>query len=123
MKEIPTKYLVACLVGFLILIAWLRFTGDSPELRGTTLQEYRLMERDAQRLLILESRRALFHKYLDHNDIEQASCIARLFDVKTVEGIKQIGKIEELLETEANRSINQTAEKIATNFMKMNFCP
>ncbi len=123
MKEIPTKYLIACLVGFLIFIAWLRFTGDSPELRGTTLREYRLMDRDAQRLLILESRRALFHKYLDHDDIEQMSCIARLFDAKTEAGIKQIGKIEELSETEANRSINRTAEEIATNFMKINFCP
>ncbi len=123
MKEIPTKYLVAGLIGILIVIAWLRFTGETPKLHGTTLREYRLMDRDARRLLILESRRALFHKYLDHVDIERASCVARLFDAKTEDGIIQIGKIEEILETEADRSINRMVEEIATNFIKTNFCP
>jgi len=120
MKKLPA---VVFLVGILIIIAWLNNSTDSYKLNGTPLREYRLMDRDEQRLLILESRRALFHKYLDHNDIERANCVAQLFAANTEEGTQQFVEIEEYIVNEIDRDVDQMTEEIVNTFIKTNFCP
>ena len=120
---LPTKYLVIVLVSFFIYIAWHNYTTDLPVSNGTSLQAYRLMEVDQQRLVILESRRTLFHKYLNKNEIEHANCVARLFDVNTEQGKREMEEAERLLESEADRDQDQLAEEITINFINTNYCP
>lgn len=81
------------------------------------------MDEDKQKLVILESRRVLFHKYLEHNDIERVNCVAQLFVANTEEGIKQFGEIEDYIENEIDRDVDQMTEKIVNTFIKTNFCP
>ena len=120
MKQLPA---VVFLVGILIMITWLNFSTDSDKSNGTPLREYRLMDEDKQKLAILESRRALFHKYLEHKDIERASCVAQLFVANTEEGTKEFGQIEEYIQTEIDRDMDQMTEMIVNTFIKTNFCP
>ena len=80
------------------------------------------MEVKQQRLVILESRRSLFHNYLNKNEITSANCVAGLFEANTDKGEEEFDTIERLLEAEANRNWNQLAEEITINFIKTNFC-
>lgn len=81
------------------------------------------MDEDRQKLVILESRRTLFHKYLEHIDIERANCVAQLFAANTEEGNKQFVEIEAYIENEIDRDVDQMTEEIVNTFIKTNFCP
>ncbi len=120
MKQLPA---VVFLVGILIIITWLNYSTDSHKSNGTPLREYRLMDEDKQKLVILESRRALFHKYLEHIDIERASCVAQLFAANTEEGTKQFVEIKDYIENEIDREVDQMTEEIVNSFIKTSFCP
>ena len=67
MKKLPVAIF---LIGLLIAITWLNYLTDSKKSNGTPLREYRLMLEDQQKLTILESRRVLFHEYLEFRDID-----------------------------------------------------
>ena len=110
-------------MGLLALVIVINLTPHTPKKSSKTLSEYIQMNQADQRLYVLESRRTLFHTYLNSNDIERASCVARLFDAKTEKGINEFVKIETLLDMEADRDPNQAAEKIAVRFINNDFCP
>ena len=120
MKQLPA---VVFLVGIIIIIAWLSSSTDSHKPHGTDLREYRLMDEEQQKLVILESRRTLFHEYLEAKDIERASCVAELFAPNTKEGTKQFLQIEEHIESEINREVEQITEEITRTYINLNFCP
>ena len=120
MKKLPA---VAFLVGILIAITWLNFSTDSQKLNGTPLREYRLMWEDQQKLVILESRRVLFHEYLENRDIDRASCVAQLFSANTEEGARQFSEIEDHIENEINGDADQMTEQVVNTFIKTYFCP
>ncbi len=125
MKRFLANNFTVPLIGFVALLFLFNLTPtrDSPKPIGKTLSEYIQMDKDNQRLFVLESRRVLFHSYLNHNDIERASCVAQLFDAKTEQGINQFGKIEALLKSEANRGAYQMADEVTIHFMNTSFCP
>ncbi|MGI9227158.1 MAG: hypothetical protein ACR2PU_00045 [Gammaproteobacteria bacterium] len=114
--------MVVLLVGFLIYIAWLNYTKVPLELSGTPLREYQLMDNDKQKLVILESRRTLFHEYLNKNKIEHANCVARLFDANIEQGKKEMEEAEIRLDSEADRDQDQLVEEITINFINTKYC-
>lgn len=120
MKKLPA---VLFLVGILIIITWLNFSTDFNESQGTPLRVFRLMLEEEQRIVILESRRMLFHKYLEYRYIERANCVARLFAADTNEGTLQFEEIEEYIDKEIEREVNQMTEEIVNKYIKINFCP
>lgn len=123
MKIFHINNLAIPLMGLLAIVIFINLTPHSPTKNGKTLSEYMQMNIDDQRLYVLESRRALFHSYLNHNDIERASCVARLFDAKTEHGNNEFNKIETLLRIEANQSPDQITDEVAMRFINTNFCP
>ena len=120
MKKFPA---VAFLVGILITFTWLNISTDSQKLNGTPLREYRLMREDQQKLVILESRRVLFHEYLEQRDIDRASCVAQLFSANIEEGARQFSEIENYIENEINGDADQITEQVVNTFIKTYFCP
>ena len=120
MKKLPA---VAFLVGILIAITWLNFSTDSHKLNGTPLREYKLMQDEEQKLVILESRRALFHEYLEQRDINRASCVAHLFAADTEDGARQFSEIEDRIEYEIDRDVAQMTEQVVNIIIKTYFCP
>lgn len=120
MKKLPA---VAFLVGILIAITWLNFSTVSHKLNRTPLREYKLMQENQQKLVILESRRVLFHEYLEHRDIDRASCVAHLFAADTKEGARQFSEIEDHIENEIYLDADQMTEKVVNTFIKTYFCP
>ena len=120
MKQLPA---VVFFVVILIIITWLNFSTDSHKTKGTPLRGYSVMDEEQQKLVILESRRVLFHKYLEQKDIETASCVAQLFVANTEEGAQQFFEVEEHLEKETDRDADQMTEQIVNKYIKLNFCP
>ena len=119
MKRFPA---VVFLVGILIVFTWLYVPTDLRKSNGTPLQEYMLMDKENQKLVILESRRVLFHEYLEDREIERASCVAQLFAADTKEGDKQFVEIEAHLENEMNSNDEKMTEMLVNTFIKTNFC-
>lgn len=120
MKRFPA---VVFLVGILIVFTWLYVPTDLHKLSGTPLREYKLMDKENQKLVILESRRVLFHEYLEDREIERASCVAQLFAADTEKGDKQFVEIEAYLENEMNINDEKMTEMLVNTFVKTNFCP
>ena len=120
MKKLPVAIF---LIGLLIAITWLNYLTDSKKSNGTPLREYRLMLEDQQKLTILESRRVLFHEYLEYRDIDRASCVAQLFVADTDKGKEQFIEVIAFIEKEINRDVNQMTENVVNKFIKTNYCP
>jgi hypothetical protein len=117
------KVLVLLLVGILIFIAWLDYEKGPPEFTGTSVREYRLMNDDDQKLVILEARRTLFHKYLNKSEVIRADCVAGLFDANTEQGKSQMGMLQKHLESETGHDKDLSAEEITINIINTKFCP
>ena len=81
------------------------------------------MLEDQQKLTILESRRVLFHEYLEYRDIDRASCVAQLFVADTDKGKEQFIEVIAFIEKEINRDVNQMTENVVNKFIKTNYCP
>ena len=122
-KLFSSKNFVIPLLAFSALVIFINFTPQSPKKIGKTLSDYIQMKKEEQRLFVLESRRILFHGYLNQYDVDQASCVAKLFDVKTKQGVQEFNSIETLLEIETNRGPYQSAEETVMNIINTNFCP
>ena len=89
---------------------------------GTTTRDYRLMNEEEQSLVILEARRTLFHQYVDEREVPRADCVARLFDVETVEGQQQMATLKKQIDSQDDFDEKLFVEEMTIDFINVNYC-
>lgn len=96
--------------------------AEEPQIDWKTLPEYMEMDRDAQRELILHTRRIVMRQ-LAETDFDRAECVSRLFDVDTKEGQSQYYDTKGLLKAAAEKELDWKAQQIVAHTITKDFCP
>lgn len=118
----------AHLAGAVLLVVGVGVPAASPaappvDIDWKTLPEYMAMDRDAQRRLILHTRR-LAMRQLAYTDFERAECVGALFDV-TEEGHRQFYNLKGFLKKSAEERLfpDWKAQQIVAYVVKKHLCP
>ena len=118
--------LVAALCLFVSVTARAESLGPPPEpiKEWKTLAEYVAMNRDDQRQLIWNTRRALMRK-LAYTDFPRAECISDLFNFDTDTGQKQFYNLKGFLKEAQQDGLfpGWKAQQVASYVMKTHMCP
>lgn len=95
--------------------------AETPQIDWKTLPEYMAMDRDAQRQLIWDTRRAVMRK-LAETDFDRAECVAELFDFDKEEGKKQFYDTKGYLAYSHKRGSSDTANGMVIRWIEKKLC-
>ncbi len=92
------------------------------DINWKTLPEYMVMDRDAQRHLILHTRRLVMRR-LAETDIDRAECVSWLFNFDTKEGQNQFYTTKGMLKVAAKDGSNWKAQQVVAHMIIKEYCP